>query len=465
MKRKVLQILLVKPFQLTNEVQPPLGLGYMASTVRDVHDVTILDCIKEGMRISGFSAFLSRRKFDVIGFQCYTVDLNTVKEFSHAARQAQPGAVLLVGGPQATLDPEGTMDFLRDIDYAFAGEGETGFPVLMELLSQGGDVKQGLSKVPGLVYRSGKKYVQNERVFACDLDRFDPSWDLYGMESYPVAPHGSFYKQTPVAPIIITRGCPYQCTYCGGPLISGRRIRSHSVDYVIEQVKTLHLKYGVREIFIEDDNFTMKREFVEDFCRKLIELDMGITWTCPNGIRLDTLDMKLLRLMKRSGLYSVSVGIESGSDRIRKLMKKNLDTKTIVEKVNLIHEAGLGVIGFFIVGFPGETKKDIEATIKFACDLPLKRATFSAFKPFPGTEIYRQLVSEGRIKEMKWENFSLDKVAWSPEGISEKELKSLRRKAFIKFYMRPKIIMQMLSEIRSLENLRFIVVRMYRWLS
>jgi len=459
-----LDILLVKPYQRVNEVQPPLGLGYIASTVKRKHNIVILDCIKDDVSLEKFRSILKGKKYDIVGFQCYTVDLNTVREYAKASRKAIPKSIIIVGGPQPTLDPINTLKYLKIVDYAFVGEAEISFLKFVEAVASNRVSISVLRKIPGIVFSRGKKYIQTERVFMENLDDYEPSWELFNISKYPNAPHGAFYKQSPTAPLIVTRGCPFQCTYCGGPLISGRKVRNHSVDYVIRQIEILNQKYGIKEIHIEDDNFTMKIQFVKEFCEKLIEKNLGITWMCPNGIRLDTINEDILNLMKKSGLYSVSVGIESGSDRIRKLMKKNLSTKTITEKVELIHKSGLGIIGFFIVGFPGERIEDIEKTIEFACKLPLKRATFSAFKPFPGTPVYKDLVKEGKIKGLKWENFSLDKVVWSPAGISMKELKGLRRKAFLKFYLRPKILFQMLREIRSFENLKFILVRIYRWL-
>jgi len=155
-----------------------------------------------------------------------------------------------------------------------------------------------------------------------------------------------------------------------------------------------------------------------------------------------------------------------GSDKIREDMAKDLKTETIIEKVNLLRRHELEIIAFFIVGYPGETEKDIEDTIKFACSLDLKRATFSAFKPFPGTPVYDELVAKGEMKEIKdWSRFSLDKIAWTPDGISEKRLKNLRRKAFLKFYLRPKILIKMVGEIKNIENFKFISKRIVNWMS
>lgn len=461
---KKLEILLVKPFQVTNEVQPPLGLGYLASTVRDKHNVKILDCIKDRILEDAFENFLKDKNYDVIGFQCYTADFDTVKRLTEIAHKLNPHAVLLVGGPQPTLSPDKTIEYLDKVNFIFIGEAEIGFPMLIEAISKGSLKKEALKKIPGIAYLSKNKIIKNKCATPEELDKYNPCWDLLDLNSYPIAPHGAFCKQFPTAPMITTRGCPYQCTYCVGPLISGRKIRRHSVDYIIKQITLLNKTYGIKEIHIEDDNFTVNRKFVEEFCNALIEKNLGVTWVCPNGIRLDTLDEELVNLMKKSGLYSISVGIESGSDRIRELMKKNLSTQKIVEKLDMIKKTGIGVTGFFILGFPGETKKEIEETIKFACSLPLKRATFSAFKPFPGTEIFNELTKTGEIKQMAWADFTLDKVIWSPAGISKEELIKLRKKAFLSFYLRPKILFQMLNEIKNFENLKFIIKRIYRWL-
>ncbi len=457
-----INIALIKPPQITNEVQPPLGLGYLASAVKNIANVSIIDSIKEKLDIEGVIARLRKKQYDIIGLQCYTVDFNTVKEIAKRIKKINKKTIIVVGGPHPTLDAKGTLEN-TDVDYAFLGDAEISFSKFVELLSKKRLDKKSMKIIPGFAYRDNEQIMINDIVYPCNLDDYSPSWHLFGMKNYPLAPHGAFCKQSPTAPLIITRGCPFNCTYCGGPKISGRKIRSHSVDFVIKQIETLVISYGIREIHIEDDNFTMNREFVEEFCNKLIEKRFGITWTCPNGVRLDTLDEKLLRLMNKSGCYSLSVGIESGSDRVRKMMRKNLDTKTIEEKVKLIRRTGIEVIGFFIVGYPGETIEDINRTIDFACKLDLKRATFSAFKPFPGTDAFSMLLKRGEIKEMNYNDFSLDKVVWSPKGISLKELKNLRRKAFIRFYIRPRIMLKMIGEIKSFENFKYIVKRIYRW--
>ncbi len=458
-----IKIALVKPPQETLEILPPLGLGYLASAVKDIADISIIDAIRDKLGIKELIEKLKKKNYDVIGFQCFTVDFDNVKVIIKKLKRINPQAIYVLGGPQPTLDPVNTLTEI-EADYLFLGDSEASFSKFARFLKNKKLTKENLKKIPGFAYRTKNGVRINPIVFPENLDDYDPSYHLYDMKKYPSAPHGVFHKQSPTAPIIITRGCPFNCTYCGGPKVSGRKIRSHSVDYVIKQIELLVKKYGIREIDIEDDNFTMKRDFVEEFCKKLIAKNFGITWTCPNGVRLDTLDEKLLRLMKKSGCYSLFVGIESGSDRIRKHMRKNLDTRTIEEKIKLIRKCRIEVIGFFIIGYPEETVEDINKSIDLACRLDLKRAAFNTFKPFPGTDIYNQIVERGELPKLDYSKFSFDDVTYAPRSMSLKTMKKLNRKAYFKFYLRPKIMFKMLTEIKRLEDFRFVFSRILIWI-
>lgn len=462
-----LKILLVKPYMQTDEIQPPLGLGFLASTVRKYHDIEILDCIKLKLPLEKFKEHVKGRKYDVFGFQAYTFDLDRVKAHADAVKELFPDARIFVGGPQPTLAPRDTLEFLKQVDFGFNGEAEAGFPRLMELVANNEHANvEKLKDIPGLIYRNNGEIVTSMRGVYQNLDELDPCYDLFDLKSYPLAPHGAFCKQKPVAPIILTRGCPFKCKFCGAPGISGRMMRTHSAQWAVSQIENLVKNYGIREIHIEDDNLTSAKKFTREFCQLLIDRNLGISWTCPNGMRMDTLDDELVALMKKSGLYAVSIAIESASDITRANMAKDLKTETIKEKVAMLRRHGLEIIAFFIIGYPGESKQDIEDTIEFACSLDLKRATFSAFKPFPGTPVYDELVARGEMKPITdWSVFSLNKIAWTPQGITENELRNYRRKALIKFYLRPKIMMKMLSEVKNLEHSFYIMRRMVRWLA
>lgn len=466
---KKLKILLMKPYSESDELIPPFSLGYLATAVRKNHEVEILDGIKEKLTFENFENILKEKRFDVIGIQIFTFHIVQAREYIKIIKRVLPEAKILLGGPHPSCSPQNIFELFPDLDWAFRGEAEIGLAKLMDYLAEENLSEESLKQIPGLVWKDNAgKTIVNSQIFVENLDELGiPSWDLIRPDIYPLAPHGGFFKNYPIAPIVITRGCPFSCTYCAGHLVTGKKIRSRSADNVIEEIKILYHDYGIREIHIEDDNFTFNKRLVYDFCRLLKENKLDITWTCPNGVRLDTLDEKLLIAMKEAGLYSISVGVESGSERILRDMKKSLTKEKIREKINLLKKCGLEVSGFFIIGYPTETKKDIMETINFACSLDLKRAGFSLFKPFPGTEATQRLIDKGELKKMSdedWGRFVLADAVYAPPGFTREEMKKLRRKALMRFYFRPKIVFKFLGEIRNFTHLKLVIKRVYRWL-
>jgi radical SAM superfamily enzyme YgiQ (UPF0313 family) len=234
------------------------------------------------------------------------------------------------------------------------------------------------------------------------------------------------------------------------------------VNYIIEEIKLLKENFGIKEVCFIDDNFLVFKNLIVDLCEQMIHLKLDIQWSCF-GIRLDMVDENILRLMERSGCYLLTVGIESGSQRILDHMKKNLTLDLIEEKINLIHaRTGIKVIGNFILGYPQETEEDIRKTICFAKHLPLYGANFFPFHPTPGTEIYNNLIAGGKIKDINWNLMGLDIITYVPESMSRKKFTWLFILAFIKFYMRPRIILNVLKATRSPEKLKYIFSRIFR---
>lgn len=469
MKHSKLKILLFRPHSKADELIPPFGLGYLATAIRQKHEVEILDGLKEKMTADKFRDFLSRKKFDVIGLQVFTFHINIVRKYVRVIKEFDSKIKIILGGPHPSSDAENIFYHFPEIEWAFKGEAEVGLAKLMDLLGQKKELEEkDLADIPGLIWRNkNNRTIINQQIFIEDLDNFGfPSWDLLRPDTYPLAPHGAFFKNYPVAPIIVTRGCPFSCTFCAGHLVSGKKIRRRSISSVIEEIKELYHKYGIREIHIEDDNFTFYKDLVMEFCRELKKNNLNISWTCPNGVRLDTLDEEILLAMKQSGLYSISVGIESGSDKILVQMQKNLNTEKIREKINLLRKASIEVIGFFIIGYPAETKEDILKTIEFARDLPLKRANFMIFKPFPGTAITSQLADSGELKDIdkNWDKFILADAIYAPSGLTARKLKQLRRLGFFRFYLRPRILTGLIGEIKNFSHFKIVAKRIFRWI-
>lgn len=458
-----MNILLIKLNSPADEIIPPISLGYLASTVREKHNIKIIDCLKENLSIEQVAEYA--KNYQVVGITLFTKDLSLCKKYLTNIKKVNPDVITILGGPHPSAVPEETLTFFKDlVNFIFVGESEIGFPKLIDFLESG---QPTLEKIEGVAFIKDHKIYQNPTVCPENIDDFKVAWDLIPPNSYPMAPHGAFFKQYPIAPIITSRGCPFHCTFCGGHIISGRKIRQRSIENVISEIKLLYEKYGVREIHIEDDNFTFRKDYVLRFCEEIKKNFPDLTWTCPNGVRIDTLDEEMVSAMKSSGCYALSIGIESGSDRILKLMKKSLSVEKIKQKIEMLKKFDLDINAFFILGYPGETKEDIKKTIDFALSLPLKRASFANFQPLPGTEAYYELINKGLLKIDHWEKFSpsLQSTIWAPPGFTVSELAWYRRKALLKFYLRPKIIKDFISGIKNLEHLFYIVKRALRWLT
>jgi len=320
-----------------------------------------------------------------------------------------------------------------------------------------------LLEIENLAFRGQNGVRINQLYFEDDLDKIPfPEWDLIDPNKYPTAPHGTFTKNLPVAPISLTRGCPFDCDFCGGFTVMGKKIRRRSVPNIMQEVELLCSKYGVRELHIEDDNFSLKKDFVMDFCDTLLKSKLNVSWSCPNGIRLDSLDKEMVTFMEKSGCYSFGVGIESGDDLVLKKIGKNLSTKQIEEKINLIKKnTSIKVTGFFLIGHPAEGVAEIKKTIRFSKKLPIDKAAFCTLIPLPGTRIFNDWIKDKKITldQINWDTYFGYSYKFGISSVSEKTLKKLHSYAIISFYLRFRIIFSLIREIKSLDQLKAVIRR------
>ena len=426
---------------------PPIGLGYLATSARrEGHEVQILDCVKEKLRLDAFAGAIKEKDFAVAGITVWSLSLRQVKEAIDIIKRLKPQARVILGGPHPSALPEKTMEFFSQADFAFVGEGEIGFPIFLKALASR---EADLSKIPGLVWRRNGKAIANEPALALDLDSLGfPSWDLINPKDYFMS--GSLIgKDTAV--LTCTRGCPYSCTFCSAWITAGKKIRKRSVKNILEEIEYLNRDYGIRVFDIPDENFTFDKDFVKEFCEAVVPFKRRFEFFLPNGIRLDTLDEELLGLMRKAGFRrEVAVGIESGSERVLKLMKKNLSLQLVREKVKLLNKAGFRPIGYFILGFPGETREDMEKTVSLALDLKLTAAAFTPFAPMPGTEATTDILSRGELpQDFDFTAVDTDKVSYAPSGMTREELDGFRKRALLRFNLRPRPLLYYLTNYSS----------------
>jgi radical SAM superfamily enzyme YgiQ (UPF0313 family) len=287
-----------------------------------------------------------------------------------------------------------------------------------------------------------------------------PAWDLINPNSYPSAPHGTFARSFPIAPLITSRGCPYSCTFCASFKIHGRKIRRRSSGSVLDEMEYLINDFGVKEFHIEDDNFTMGKDYAKELLNGMISRKIRTWISLPNGIRIDAIDEELLGLLERAGCYSFAIGIESGSDRILEKLEKRLKIKEIEEKVILVKRVSkIKVTGFFLIGHPDETEKDIRDSIDLALRLKLDRVSFSPLMPLPGSALYEEWKKKVSIDDVNWSKFLYYQFIPMMSKIAPEKLEKLLRTANMRFYLRPRILSSILSEIRTPRQLGMVLKR------
>lgn len=450
-----LKVLLVLPIRegYNYQVSPDLGILYLGTALKHRGlEVTLLDCPKERFTFRDFKTFLQEGGFDAVGFRCFSRDHNYVNHHLNIVRQVLPSALTLVGGPHPSALPEFVLKSMPAADFAWKAEAEEGLPPLLELFCEyGREIPESeLEKIPGLAWRHPKedRVVVNAPGFGQDLDGYGiPAWELLQPETYPGFIWDEYY------PILTTRGCPYPCTYCNTPGLSGKKLRHRSVEHVLEELAFLKRRYDIRRFSIIDDEFTLGKRYATKFCEALIDAGLDLKWDCPVGVRLDSLFPELLQVMEKAGCEALAVGIESGNDRVQKLIRKQVTVAKIREKAEMVARcSNIKITGYFMLGFLDEHEEEVWDTIRLAASLPLVRANFNIVIPIPGTAIFDEAMREGKLvlEEINWDECTSDQIAFERNHLTGKRLIQLQRQAYLRFYARPRIVWQLLRD--SLHN-------------
>lgn len=462
-KNKI-KVLLVVPVNNTGyQIIPDLGIGYLCSALKKSQiSVSFLDCPRDGMDLVMFERYLRNNSYDLIGMKVYSDNVLNVKESIKIVKNINSKTIVVLGGPHPSSDPQGVLPLLKGADYAFLGEAEVGFPKLIKAIEN--KEFSGLGNIPGLIWRKNEEIVINDPIYVEPLDSLEfPDWNTINPRKYPDEASGIFVKSFPVAPIIASRGCPFKCSFCAGPKVMGKRIRYRSVENVIDEIILLKEKYGINDFTILDDNFTGRKAFVVEFCNNLIKRKIKINWSCPNGVRLDSLDEEMLKLMEKTGCYSFGIGVESGSNKILRHMGKSLTIEKIIEKVKLIKDStNISITGFFIMGYPEEKLEDIQATLELSRKLKIDQAHFCIFIPLFGTPIFSHLQKEGLLSEsiLDFNTFTIDKVSMPTKYVDKEKIKKMHKQAYLRFYLRPKIILNSLKQVKSFGQIKVIARRL-----
>ncbi len=281
----------------------------------------------------------------------YHIDIKLAEQI----KNHWPDVYIVFGGPQSDITATEAIEQLPFLDFVCCGEGEnTIYPFFSSLLRNQPDFS-----IPGLVYRYQGKAIKNPRpALIQDLDSL-PLID-YSLFQFTDIDNHSF-------PIDVGRGCPFGCTYCSTKTFWGRKYRLKSPERILQEVQTVYERFGVTRFSFDHDMFTLNRSQIINTCHLLRSLDFPITWNC--SARLDCIDKELIDIMADSGMKSIYIGIETGSPRMQKLIRKNLKLDNALETLAYLKDKGIRITTSFIYGFPEETEEDLSQTIALIRDL------------------------------------------------------------------------------------------------
>lgn len=428
--------------------EPSFGLVCLASAAQVAGaDVRIVEASSENLSIERAFAEILEFHPDVAGITATTVGIVAAGQLAERLKSVEPKLVIVIGGCHATALPEETLSEFNGFDLLVIGEGEKTLVDILEHVAKERNVPSG---VIGTAERNGGGIKINlPRPIIEDLDELPmPAWSL--LRGFPRAfrPSPARIKRWPCASVILTRGCPNKCTFCDRSVF-GNVCRAYSPSYAVRLLKDLRYNYGVKEILMEDDTFIISKARVTEFCERLITEKVDITWSCLG--RADRVDAQMLKGMKNAGCWHISFGIESGDPEILRSVNKNLDIDQITRSVQWCREAGILTKGFFMVGFPNESKASLEATLELACSLPLDDVTVMQLTPFPGSELYRTATQYGTF-DKDWRRMNTIETVFVPNGFTGAEMEAVRAKILRRFYLRPGIIIR--KGLRMIQNPR-----------
>lgn len=434
---------------------PPLNIGYLMSYIqaKGFTDIEFLDAEALGLDYGEIKLKIKASNPDVLCMTMPTPAYMHVLQIAKIAKEANEKIITVVGGPHPTALPEDTVKS-KSIDFAIIGEGEKTLHELLLAIKE----KKGFSKVRGIAYKDeGKVFLTGKQPLIENLDEIPfPARELMPLHLYCPSPTKRLSDKKPTG-IIGGRGCPYRCTFCPSAIIWGNGVRVRSIGNLIEEMEECVNKFDLREFNFHDETFTLYPDRVIEICREIINRKLDVVWMCMG--RVDTISRdinkskEMLKLMKDAGCKRISLGLESGNQKVLNSIKKGATLEQAEKAVKLIKDAGIEIHASFMLGNIGETKDTINDTIRFAKKLDIDVAAFFIATPYPGTEMYDIALKEGLIeKNIPWEYYapiSKKEPAIKLNSISREEVINLQKKAYNSFYLRPKYIIKRIRKLKD----------------
>ncbi|HZX11918.1 MAG TPA: radical SAM protein [Candidatus Nanoarchaeia archaeon] len=434
-----MKILLINPplehqarWDVSQIAYPPLGILWIAAMLeKEGHHVKFLDgdCWK-------FDILEEIKNYNprLVGLAVITIKVNSAAAMIHQIKEVYPQLPVVVGGNHITNVKQQSFDQIPGADYLMIGEAYYTFPELAHALEQ----NTNLSTIRGLIWKEDGNIITNKsRPDIQDLDILPfPARHLLPQPFTTHYQSDTRYLRKPSTSMITSLGCYYRCTFCDHT----RNVRFFSPKRVVDEIEHLQKIYGIKEIHFWDEIFTMTPKRTREICQEIIDRNIDITWSGYGRLDIIARNPDLVPLIKKSGCWFMSFGVESGSQKVRDFIKKDLTDEQIRQAAETLAAAGIYTRGLFMLGHPTETLETLEQTIQFAKTLPLNSAQFNLNIPLPGTEQYANAKDYGILDEERFKDYSgHGKPIYIPNGLTAEILEEAQKRAYKEFFARPQV--------------------------
>jgi anaerobic magnesium-protoporphyrin IX monomethyl ester cyclase len=397
----------------TTSIAPPLGLAYVAAALEKAGKrVHVVDAVGEGPTvrtryIKGYLVGLHLEDLvaripDSATFVGITVifthEWPAVVRLIELLKARRPDQLIVLGGEHVTSMPEFCL-WTSKADILVLGEGEETVVELAEALETG----RSLRDLDGLAFRDGERLVVNRRRQRTrDIDAIPwPAWHLFKLDTYHRHRFvGGMYSCSLTIPLLATRGCPYQCTYCSAPNMWTPLWIPRDPIKVVDEIQHYVQTHDARNFPFQDLTAIIQKDWIVKFCKEILRRDLKITWQLPTGTRSEAIDPEVAELLGRSGMISIAYAPESGSENTRRLIKKKMRTDRLLASINAAVASNLNVSIFVVVGFPHDTSNDLAENLSFVDGLVgagVTDYTVGFYMALPGTELFDSLYEAGKV--------------------------------------------------------------------
>ena len=442
----------------TTSITPPLGLSYIASALESAGDggvIKIIDAvgIAPDTRISYFKGYLVGLSsqdivkdipstISIVGITVvFTHEWPAIVDLIKRIKVDRPDIVVILGGEHVTAMSEFSLK-TSDSDIIVTGEGEETIVELVQKLQRGSDI----SNMVGIVFKKNQQIIVNpRRERRSDVDSIVwPAWHLFDLETYQKHRFvGGMHSDHLTVPILATRGCPYQCTYCSSPGMWSPRWIPRDPIKVVDEIEYYINHYGARNFPFQDLTAILKKKWIIAFCKEVISRKLDITWLLPTGTRSESIDVEVAKLLKESGMVSMAYAPESGSELTRKLVKKKMKTVSLFDSIDAAIDGGLNVAIFLVIGFPHDNKESLVENLPFIDKLAssgVQDVSVGYYMALPGTELFYSLYDSGKIcLDINYFRHILDSLAILPSqsytsSLGRLDLMLWKLRMFKRFY-------------------------------